>query len=242
MTYVREALGTNGDNGIILGQPVDIGPMAYGNFVKELEAERGPFVFFTFEEVQQSAIPTGELGPKMFVTWLTLYNPDALAYISKVMMLKGMTEKKPSWLDAGTIRFKQGDYDLYLASMYRIQRIVDQQGTIEANLLDHKNFLEWWGKHDRAGMSAFMVISGIAGESFKAPAQLFEYWKATEGKSAPPSSLLGLGLWSMIKRNWLWIGAGAVGGAVAFKVLKRRQDIGEDETMMANCGCCGGIE
>lgn len=235
MAYVKEALGTNG-NGITLGPPVSVGPMAYGNFVKELEAEKGPFVFFTFEEIQRSTypLPFNGVEPRRFLAWLTIYDPNALAYISKVMLLKGMTEKKPTWIEEGKIRFKQSDYNLYLASIQRVKGIVADQGLVKVDELDQKNFIDWWTKHDRAGMAAFIVIEVLKGT---APTQLFEFWKVNKG-IAPPRGLLGFGLWNMMKRNWFWLGAGAVGGAVGYKLLQRRR-LERAKTMMANSDCCG---
>lgn len=257
MSYVQEALGTN-ENGITLGPPTSRRSMRVPrslpdvtnlkDFVVKLEKERGPFIFFTFEQIHYSGIPINMDDPtavdlKMFMSWFTRYDPEGLAYISKVMMLRDMPMDKPKWVAEGKVRFKKATYDLYKASMIRVRDISVSQGLIAADPMDHTHFMNWWRKHDQAGWAAAaLVLSSISKAPYEVPVKLFEFWKVNQqGNLAPPSSLLGLGLWCMFKRNWFWIGAGAVGGAAIYKLKQHRseqKDFERAKTMMANCSTC----
>ena len=236
MTYVQQALGTN-DSGITLGPPETVGPN-FGSFSKELMMEKGPFVYLTFAQVRGIA----DQDVRMFVAWFVTCGPGARAYISDVIALHDMTIDKPKWVAEKKVRFKQAAYDLYEASMQRVAEISASQGFIEADPADWDYFMAWWKKHDATGAAAATVLAMSNKTFYQVPAQLFEFWKANDqGNLAPPSSLLGLGVWSMIKRNWLWLGAGAVGGAAAYKALQRRRErksLERAETMLPNCSTC----
>jgi len=238
MTYVQEALGTNG-SGITLGPPTSVGPADLGAFAKMLEVERGPFIFFSVNQIQQASLPVSEKDPvlmdiKMFMNWFTAYEAETgFAYISKIMMLKDMPVDKPKWVAEGKIRFKKATYELYKASMVRVRDISVSQGLVTANPMDHTHFMNWWRKHDQAGWAAALVLSSMNKVPYDVPAKLFEFYKADDTGSAPPAELLGkLTIWAFARKNWLWVGLGAVGGATIYKIRQRR-------SMSENCGCCG---
>ena len=240
MTYAQQALGTN--DGITLGPGVDPN---MGSFSKALMMETGPFVFFTFDQVRASGLPFSsatDQDTRMFLAWFASYDPSVVAYISKVMVLHNTPIDKPKWVAEGKVRFKQADYDLYKASFQRVAEISASQGLMEADPADHAPFMEWWKKHDPAGAGAAWVLARTTKVPYQVPAQLFDFWKSNnQGNLAPPGSLLGLGLWSMIKRNWLWLGAGAVGGGVAYKLLQKRREkksLERADTMLPNCPSC----
>lgn len=244
MTYIRQALGTNGENGITLGPGIDPN---MGSFSKELMMETGSFVYYTFNQIHQAGLPpsnanAADQDARMFLAWFASYDPNIIAYISKVMVLHDTPIDKPKWVADGKVRFKQADYDLYRASMQRVTEISASQGLMEADPMDHPLFMDWWKKHDPAGAAAAWVLARTTKTQYQVPAQLFAFWKSNDqGNLVPPSSLLGLGLWSMIKRNWLWIGAGVIGGGAAYKLLQRRRErkaLERAETMLPNCPSC----
>lgn len=239
--YIKEALGTNG-NGITLGPPTSVDPTNLGVFVKELEIEQGPFIFFTVNQIQQSGLPISEKDPilvdiKMFMKWFTAYEPEGIAYISKIMMLQGMPVDKPKWVAEGKVRFKKATYELYKASMIRVRDVSVSQGLVTANPMDHTHFMSWWRKHDQAGWAAALVLSSTNKVPYDVPAKLFEFYKADGG--VPSAELLGkLTIWGLARKNWLWVGLGAAGGAAIYKLRQRRR-LEKADTMMENCGCCG---
>jgi len=245
MSYEKQALGA--ENGITLGPPTTVDPNM-GSFVKELLMETGPFVYFTFEQIHKAGLPpmnasAADQDARMFLAWYASYDPSVVAYISKVMLLHDTPIEKPKWVADKTVRFKQVTYDLYRASMQRVTEISASQGLKDADPMDHPLFMDWWKKHDPTGAAAQYVLARASKVPYQVPAQLFDFWKNnSQGDLAPPGSLLGLGLWSTIKNNWLWIGAGVVGGGVAYKLLQRRRArkaLERADTMAANCGGCG---
>jgi hypothetical protein len=238
MTYAQQALGTSN------GSAIDPN---MGSFSKELMMEQGPFVYFTFNQIHQAGLPpmnasAADQDARMFLAWYASYNPNIVAYISKVMLLHDTPIDKPKWVADKQVRFKQSMYNLYKASMQRVTEISASQGLMEADPMDHVLFMDWWKKHDPSGAAASYVLARTSKTQYQVPAQLFDFWKSNDqGNLAPPGSLLGLGLWNMMKRNWFWIGAGAVGGAAVYKMLQKRRarkELEQAETMAANCPSC----
>jgi hypothetical protein len=232
------------DSGIILGAPTSVGPdpgiilgppesLPSGGmvspeltvFVDELKAEKGPFVYLDKDS------PSG----MEFVQWLMAYDQGYMDWFMKIMALKlskdlFMAEGVvlPEWLEGNTLRFKQELYNLYVASMNRVRALV-AAGTTMPALADMEPFLRWWAEVDRAGFAAFIVQNAEAGATPTAlpvPAELFAFAKSTQWKGVPSNAMLGLDhpLWAGIKNNWFWILGGVVGGAVAAKAWRNRQE------------------
>ena len=239
MAYIKQALGTTN------GNTVD---PSLGSFSKELMMDNeGPFIYYTFDQVHKAGLPpmtssAADQDARLFLAWLTRYDPDSIIYITKVMLLHDAPIEKPKWVAEKKIRFKQATYDLCKSSIFRVQSISMSQGLTEADPADYLLFMDWWKKYDAAGCAAATVLGVSNKVPYQVPAQLFDFWKVNnQGNLAPPSSLLGLGLWCMCKRNWIWIGAGAVGGAAAYKMLQKRRarkELEQAETLAANCPSC----
>jgi hypothetical protein len=74
------------------------------------------------------------------------------------------------------------------------------------------------------------------------PAELFAFWKQTQGKGVPTAAMLGMDhpMWAFLKANWMLILGGALGGAVLvkgyrhYKTKRAMRDFGEAKTLSMN--------
>jgi len=216
------------DSGIILGAAL---PDSDKAFVDALNVEQGPFVYFDKAPADAA----------MFTKWLSIYDPTTVEYLAKVNSLKGKYADSagiPGWVSSDQLRFKQSLYEIYRSAVDRVTRIMISQGVlITTSEADVAAFEAWWAQYDRAGYAAYEVTSGATSVPAPLPAELFNFWKANQGKLVPTNSLLGFEWvgWTMLKKYWLWAFAGVAGGVVIAKVAKKnhRYDFERADTIQA---------
>jgi hypothetical protein len=196
-------------------------------FIAQLKAEKGPFVYIDDKTTEG----------KKFITWMALSEPSFTDWFTKLIALRTselMNEASsffgeiPEWVKGETIQFRKDLYDTYTACSARIQKILAEQGTFPSASISIDKavaFMDWWTVWDLPGAAALLatyeangVDTPLQAPTIKFPNKLFEYWKVTDGKIAPPNPLLGIKDQSWLDwalDNWLWIAGGAIGGAVA---------------------------
>ena len=208
------------DSGIILGEGVTVMPDSDKAFVDTLNVEQGPFVYFDKSSADAD----------MFMKWLSIYDPTTVDYFSKISSLKGKYVESatvPGWINNNQLRFKQELYAIYRDAVDRIGRVMVAQGVlITTEEADVAAFEAWWAQYDLAGYAAYKVTTGATTIPAPLPAELFNFWKANQGKIAPSNYLLGFEWvgWSMLKKYWLWVFAGVAGGVVIAKIARQRQE------------------
>lgn len=205
------------DSGIILGEAL---PDTDKAFVGALNVEQGPFVYF--DKASAEAM--------LFMKWLAVYDPTTVAYFDKINSIKGKyasSTEIPGWIKNNEFRSKQDVYSIYQSAVERVSRMMVAQGVLITTAeADVAAFEAWWAQYDLAGYAAYKVTSGETSVPAPLPAELFNFWKANQGKATPTRDLLGyewIG-WTMFKRYWLWGLVGVVGGSVLAKSLRKRQE------------------
>jgi hypothetical protein len=221
---------TTTDSGIVLGEGVTVMPDSDKAFVNALNVEQGPFVYFDKASADAA----------MFMKWVSIYDPATVEYFSKVNSLKGKYSESagiPGWINSDQLRFKQELYNIYRDAIDRVGRMMVSQGVLITTAeADIAAFEAWWAQYDRAGYAAYKVTSGATTVPAPLPADLFNFWKANQGKLAPTSSVLGFEWvgWSMLKKYWLWVFAGVAGGVVIAKIARKNRErrLGTADTLM----------